>query len=212
MADPHQYASDEGFPSFGPMFAKAGDVGRYLKLLNLGDGAPEAIAVAKECADRAPDLRRELEALLRGENWRPHLVGAIAMMASVRSEQTLGYLWERLERGSWVVPQLAATAELIDRRFTERGADLLALLCDKIRPDDQASLADAPPTDPRAFRDDGLHNDGKTVAALAALLDAPIHGSAQRLADQDRDRAGAVAKGWQLAVVGAFDSANVIIR
>lgn len=122
------------FPSFERLFAReAGDsVPPYLALLNLFNAAESRTAIehvrasGRKSGDR---LDAELHALLANVNWRPQLVGAVALLVVEASRQRLDLLWGALDRPSWVAPQLAAVASLTDPEFDLRTRERIERRC-----------------------------------------------------------------------------------
>jgi len=151
----------------------------YLALLNLHTAdVPEAIRQARSIA--VSEDRAELEAdtllLLRARNWRVHLMACSVMILGLRAPALLDALWSRLADGSWVAPQLAATAYLVDSGFAQHGTELLS----------------AP------------NSAGKSVVAVGQLLrekcrieltidQEQLVASAQ---SKDLDHSGQIALGW----------------
>ncbi|WP_395752483.1 hypothetical protein [Prosthecobacter sp.] len=114
---------DEDFGAFSPLFEKSGG---YLALLHLGGGAEEVKRV-KECVQSAVDAQRDVVALLQDLNWRPTLVACVAALFMKGDETVVATLWNRLDSGSWVVPQIAVTLARVDPKFmTNARARLLA--------------------------------------------------------------------------------------
>ena len=103
------------FPTFRSLLSVES---RYLALLHLPkEQAPfdELIALLSE----SPDAASELDALFAHGDWRGHLVAALAMLAS-GEPHAVAALWRRLELGTWVAPQLAAAAFVLDPDFETR--------------------------------------------------------------------------------------------
>jgi hypothetical protein len=133
---------------FAPMFERS----RYLMLLHplrsgaADPGVVEALEVADAAASATATLAADLCALLADRNWRGHLVAAAVVVRTRCPDPAVRRaLWDAIDRPSWVSPQLAVAANVVDPEF-EREA--------------RARFATASP---------------KTVAALAALARAPIH-------------------------------------
>lgn len=73
------------------------------------------------------DIIKGISLLLEDENWRMHLVALLAILKSeehIKSNFT-SKLWERLELGSWVSPQISVVLSLIDTDFKVKAKDLL---------------------------------------------------------------------------------------
>ena len=110
------------YPAFQPMFEPAEDipVPVYLTLLNLGSGSELAITILRRILGGNTDLTPQVVALLADFNWRPQLVGAVAMGLGAANEESRDALWHAFDSGSWVSPQLAAIAFLVDEDFEAR--------------------------------------------------------------------------------------------
>ena len=92
-------SSDESpfakYPAFQPMFEPAEDipVPVYLTLLNLGSGSELAITILRRILGGDTDLTPQVVALLADFNWRPQLVGAVAMGLGAANEESRDALW-----------------------------------------------------------------------------------------------------------------------
>ena len=96
-------------------------LGDYLKLLNLLSEdisvLSDVAAVVRSCS-RAGD---EIIAMLAGDNWRPHLVAAAAIVVGdLREAAVLEALWRRFDKGSMVSPQIAAAISICDVAFEDQ--------------------------------------------------------------------------------------------
>lgn len=105
-----------------PVFADA--LPHSLSLMNLGGYGAElglrAVEAAVEC-DR--DQVRGLITTPFG--WRVQLVGACAVALGGADAVTIGAVWESIERGSWVSPQLVAVISRCDPQFFERAVSVM---------------------------------------------------------------------------------------
>lgn len=110
----------EGFPTFKRVFEKGISVPRYLEFLNFASREgeiSEALGALKSAIDTSPDPAAEVQSLLSDLDWRPNIVGAVAMLMNVVTPAAVASLWAEFDRGSWVSPQLAVTAFKIDPEF-----------------------------------------------------------------------------------------------
>ena len=83
----------------------------------------------------------EICALLSESNWRPNLVGGVVVLRAQRADAAvLDALWDAIDRPSWVSPQLAVAASVVDPKFADKArprvgsagaktANALAALC-----------------------------------------------------------------------------------
>jgi hypothetical protein len=88
----------------------------------------DRIAKALQCGDST----RWIAALFRDANWRPHLVGAIALLLQPSLDHEL--LWHAVDGGSWVTPQLVVTATFVDPLFRDHARSRVAALCPVVVP------------------------------------------------------------------------------
>src|SRR5688572_24296551 len=103
------------FGIFEPVFESAHG---YLALLGLNSGdATEAVELVRNCCGKVSNPSSDIYRLLAEPNWRPHLVAAVAAIVSGFDAETANLLWRRLDRGSWVTPQIAAALFLVDPDF-----------------------------------------------------------------------------------------------
>jgi hypothetical protein len=110
------YATDCNAPSF------AGALRYYMSLKGLfGHGTDLGLRAIEAAIERSPDPQQEMRGLLTSRlGWRVQLIGACALMCGGTVAETAGVLWNVIERGSWVSPQLVAAAARCDPRFVER--------------------------------------------------------------------------------------------
>lgn len=113
----------------GTKAGKEEGVPRYLTLLNLTGGAQETVRIIQEVIRRCPNAREEILSLLHGNNWRPHLVAAVAVLLTEEKRDLVDALWDSFDRGSWVAPQLAATAFLSDPDFPVHAWERIKARC-----------------------------------------------------------------------------------
>jgi len=124
------------WPAFEPMFSKPPGftVPPYLELLNFGEGSEAAIDLLVSIIDNHANFDREVIALLADFNWRPQLVGAVAVAMQCATPRSIKGIWKALDMGSWVSPQLAAVASLVDNEFEAHARRRLEARC-PIKPD-----------------------------------------------------------------------------
>jgi hypothetical protein len=152
--------------SFGPFAAifEAGGPG-YLSLLRVREpGAQiviDGIAKALSCGESA----QWVAALLQEANWRPHLVGAVALLLEPSLDCQL--LWQAVDRGSWVTPQLVVTATLVDPTFREQARSRVATLCPVVVPVGLTPLQRHSATGPAG-------EQGRSAKMLASLIAASV--------------------------------------
>ena len=112
---------------FGP-FADAFERGElavpgYLELLSLHQPGAQVTINRIESALSVGPAQVWLDALFTHANWRPHLVGAIALILDSRRTMLPTALWRAVDSGSWVLPQLVVSAYFVDPNFPDRCRD-----------------------------------------------------------------------------------------
>ena len=179
----------EDFPAFAPAFEPGPlETVAYLVLLNLNRRQSEAVLIVARCLDAAEDKRRQISNLLGGSShwpmtsldWRPHLVGCVAILAANPRDRPLDSLLEAASRPSWVSPQLLATTALAD-------------------------VPDWPRQLESAILDRG---DAKAAAAFRAL-DGESSDQLIDLANRDTEYGDEIALGWSERITTAFDGARI---
>lgn len=101
----------------------------YFGFLHLGDVKTTAAMQVVDEACAKPDAILFAPHLLTGEpNWRPHLIGAAAALI-LKSEPMTTALWDAIDSGSWVAPQLIATAYLVDPDFVTSAKTRMDVRC-----------------------------------------------------------------------------------
>lgn len=185
---------------FRVYFAPLGDIKNpYLKLLN--PSRPEGQSVMRhlvEYVHGGPELEDEVLVLLDGANWRPHIVGACAVMAGVRGPRVVDRLWDRIDGASWVSPQLAVAAEAADPGYADEvHRRLEAVLAGCWLQRDGISPLDCPE---RPFGSAGIR--AKALAALCALVDDELAADPAVVSFLARatDGGDRLARSWRAAV------------
>jgi hypothetical protein len=154
---------------FGPFAAvfERGElnVPGHLELLHLhGPGARIVVdRIARALADGDP--AQWVAALFRQANWRPHLVGAVALLLDQNETLDRELLWEAVDAGSWVIPQLVAAAVFVDSNFPQRAVARVARLCPVAIPVGLTTAQRHSATGP-----EGTH--ARSAKMLASLLSA----------------------------------------
>ena len=141
------------------------DVPGHLVLLSLNPSSPDVQVVIDRIAVAmtAGETHRWLTALLQDVNWRPHLVGAIALILEPALDSQL--LWDAIGRGSWVIPQLVVTAAQVDPLFREHARARVEAMCPVVVP---SGLT--PPERHSATGPEGLsQRSAKMLASILAM-------------------------------------------
>jgi hypothetical protein len=232
MSSATDYAAERGFPSFAPLFdtapAQGVDIPLYLALLN-HPSSTYARVTMRAVADAvavSPDSNREVISLFAEVNWRPHLVGAMALLLGAKgldgvegtvTPDTLAALWGAFDGASWVSPQLAVTALLCDPAFEEHARVRVEAGCpintDRLAGLDWVSRHSA--AGPGSF----AHHSSKALTALVtvckrlssaepwldrALADAAI----QKIMEADLDRSDSLVNYWFKSVEEGVENAR----
>lgn len=201
---------------FDPLFEPS-DL--YLSLLHLGmPDAGDALQLAGDCARSSPGAVEEIRLLLAENNWRPHLVGAAASLSLKDPTQVVPNLWQCLDRGSWVTPQIAVVLSLIDSKFEENSRTRLEALC----PLDVSQLAAMHPLERHSAAGPAgrVERSAKAAKALCSLVRASAADlewldkleasqAFREFIEQDIDAADLLARDWKerlLQLLGKSDS------
>jgi hypothetical protein len=71
---------------------------------------------------------KDLELLIKQNNWRPQLIFCISLLKLKNEElsKLKKELWNKLEEyRSWIIPQLSATASIVDSNFKSKAIEIL---------------------------------------------------------------------------------------
>jgi len=194
---------NDEFGVFAPLFRESAG---YLVLLNLNDASESkcAVSLVKKCCESVPDATGDICRFLQELNWRPHLVGAVAVALLPHNPKTIQQLWSAIDADSWVTPQLAAVAFLRDPKFTRRAGERLGFRRSLRRDDDEDS----------SEGQDGLTSchapllkSGKAVASLKRLMEllpqspdwfvsGTLPSELRQLLNDDRNLPGEYVEEW----------------
>lgn len=100
----------------------------YLHFLHLArEEAARAAMDLRTVLAREPVERveRDIECAFAQRNWRPHLMACIAIADGFRGREPMLALWQCMRGGSWVLPQLVATAAYADNTFIDKALALI---------------------------------------------------------------------------------------
>ncbi|MCP3137586.1 pentapeptide repeat-containing protein [Pyxidicoccus xibeiensis] len=109
-----RHARRVGFPSFVEPLLMA----PRFQLVRLTHR--DALLHVEAGVEASTNLQAEVAALWKERLWHIDLMAATAMVLGGTSEHTLTALWERLDHGTWVLPQLTVVALLTDPDFATR--------------------------------------------------------------------------------------------
>jgi hypothetical protein len=109
-------------------FDRVLDGGGYLDLLHLGPAADRTVGlIATALAE--PGAVAAYTGFMSQSGWRPHLVGAVAALLDNENRLDRIQLWNAVDAGSWVTPQLVVAAMFSDPMFAERARHRIELRC-----------------------------------------------------------------------------------
>jgi len=207
--------------TFGP-FACVFDRGElrvpgHLKLMNTT--APEETLVVLRRIEgilQAGGYEDGLRSLLSDANWRPHLVGAVALLLMENPSPFVGGLWQAVRHGSWMSPQLVLVLSAVDPDFWTACDDRAACWFDIQRPSGVMSAATA-----HSVRGPGNVSSraGKELSALVAIAEEAPAGAAWLASVQgdpryeatlaaDIDKAGQLVRFWGAGMRTSLDVAG----
>lgn len=152
----------------------------YLAFLSMkGNEASEEISKLTSLLDKFPkdQIEDDLIKLFCAVNWRFHDISSVFVALGFHSQKVFEALWSRIEEGSWVSPQLVATAYFVDQNFERRAIALI----------------------------NSESTYYKSIISLAEILDEHLEGkniskyspeNLKKAKDYDRDNSGSIALGW----------------
>lgn len=191
------------FGIFEPVFTSPHG---YLALLNLSSNdSGQAVQLVRDCCRKAGDPQPAIRNLLTEPNWRPHLVASVAAIVTGGHTTTAQELWDRIDAGSWVTPQIAVALYLVDSNFASQARTRLEAGCAL----DISELIDMTPAERHSAAGPAgeFHRSAKAAAALLRLLemispapawlnDLRASESVKGLVAQDLDDSAGIAERW----------------
>lgn len=192
------------FGPFAIVFTQhRGSIPSYLVLLGLfNEGTQDVISGTQSVLEPAKD-GGWIDALFDDPNWRPHLVGAIALVLDDTEHFAPTGLWRAVDAGSWVTPQLVVTAYFVDPEFPHRVIERIEALCPVSVPASLTPLERHSATGPANLKQrsaklmSSLVFMGRRVPSLSTWLDAVCEDAriAELLA-QDVDDTADICDEW----------------
>jgi len=204
---------DKTFSEFGPFadVLKAPGEPAPLVLLFMRSVESGAVIDRIDKALAAEEAVRGVEALFASPDWRPHLVGAVALILDGDRRLDPAALWRAVDAGSWVTPQLVATAYLADPSFPARVRERLEANCAIQVPtklsagERHRATGPAAPEQRSAKLLASLVRIGLLVPALTGWLrTAASRPQLAALQSADRDKSGNIAENWLKSVQAAL--------
>ncbi|WP_417559023.1 hypothetical protein [Mesoflavibacter zeaxanthinifaciens] len=143
------------------------------------------------------DIIDGIRLLLKNEDWRPHLVAALATLKIDKNRQSelKTDLWNRLKTGSWVSPQILVILSIIDSEFDFKAKEI----CEN---GFKITYSEMPMHEHHSARGPaGIGVDNKkVVASTEYLLNGVIIDS------MENDNGGSLAKNWKENLLGLIEN------
>jgi hypothetical protein len=203
------------FGPFAPVLLEASGEPAPLLLLSMRSGEASAAIDRIERALASEGSAGSVDAMLASPDWRPHLVAAVALILDTGQRLDPAPLWAAIDGGSWVTPQLVATAYLIDPSFPDRLRTRIKAGCPvevpaNLSPQERhRATGPASPEQRSAKMSVSLMSIGLLAPSLAGWLKSAANGpQLAALRAADRDHSGNIAENWLKNVESQFRSAG----
>jgi len=201
------------FGPFAEVFARGElAVPGHLELLGLHQPGAQVVIDRIQRALSLGPSQPWIDALFGDANWRPHLVGAIALILDNRRTLTPASLWHAIDAGSWVLPQLVVSAYLIDPDFPARCRDRIRAGAPVTPPsglspaDRHSATGQGSTCDRSAKLLASLVTVGRRLPSLSTWIDSECSRSdLVALLTQDVDNAPGICNGWLGKLVEQFE-------
>jgi len=196
---------DKTYAEFGPFggILKLPGEPTPLKLLSMRSLEVGAVIDGIEQAAASEDAVRGVDALFASPDWRPHLLGAVALILDAGRRFDPSPLWKAIDAGSWVTPQLVTAAYLIDPAFAARLRDRIDARCAVVIPPNLSpeerhrATGPATPEQRSAKLLASLVRIGTLAPALAGWLKTAVRRpELATLLAADPDNSGNIAENW----------------
>jgi hypothetical protein len=211
---------DRTYAEFGPFASvlKAPGEPAPLVLLSMRSVEVGAVIGRIDAALAAEDAVRGVDSLFASPDWRPHLIGAAALILDGGCRLDPSWVWKAIDGGSWVTPQLVAAAYLVDPSFADRVRSRMDANCVVAVPPDLSPTERHRATGPAtpAQRSAKLLASLVRIGLLAPALTDWIRTAASRpelaaLQAADRDKSGNIAENWLKNVESQFRSRGRVL-
>lgn len=177
----------------------------HLRLLAWYDGpfpARDIVCIA-ELVAQSGDVSGDIGRLFGADNWRPHIVGAIALLVqAARDDVDVRPLWDAVDAGSWVSGYLVAVASVVDARFVERAKARLASGCPTRLPDYPSLAARHSAAGPET-------EEQRSSKLRAALLEFAPSDEVEMDASAAVELEARAAEQWLSWIMGALRSVGI---
>lgn len=192
------------FGPFATVFTQSPrSVPGHLELLGLQHDTAQVVIDLIQAVVSTGEAGGWIDALFDDPNWRPHLVGAMALILDDSQHFAPTGLWRAVDAGSWVTPQLVVTAYFIDREFPQRLVERIETMCPVSVPESLTPLERHSATGPA----DPIHRSaklmtslvfmGRRLPSLSTWLDATCaNARIAELLAQDVDAAANICEDW----------------
>jgi hypothetical protein len=206
---------DSTYAEFGPFAAVLKSPGEPAPLVLLSMRSVEVGAVIGRIAQAlaADDAVQGVDALFASPDWRPHLIGAAALILDAGRRLDPSSMWKAVDAGSWVTPQLVTTAYLVDPSFADRVRERIDAKCAVAVPSNLSPAERHRATGPATpeQRSAKLLASLVRIGMLAPSLTGWLRTAASRpelaaLQAADRDKSGNIAENWLKNVESQFRS------
>lgn len=100
----------------------------YLSFLNLQGEVKSQILKTKQVLSSISQqqMEQDFKTLLSVRDWRPHLLVCISLFIIKEKEKTIILMWQRVDKGSWVLPQLIISLSFNDEEFIQKATKRLS--------------------------------------------------------------------------------------
>lgn len=174
----------------------------YMELLHIQKPGASLAVRSIEAAIAKGDTQRWATNLLIGPNWRAHLPGALTALTWSEGHKLAPYIWQAIDSGSWVTPQLVATAVFTDKDFAANAQKRVSAGCPVYVPQGLSSIARHSATGPAG----PVERSAKMLASILAMCENTELGDwaddikntpeVESLLQQDVDNSGKIASSW----------------
>lgn len=133
-------------------------------------------------------ITNSIKLLLSYEDWRLHLIASMALLNLRQStrKNLAPYFWERINKGSWVSPQIMVTLSFTDVEFKEKSKKILSEGL-------KINYSDLSEIEHHVSRGGTPKNiaEKKIIASLDYLLNDIVNDTS------DNDGGGSICKSWK---------------
>ncbi|OOV16119.1 hypothetical protein [Flavobacterium sp. LM4] len=133
-------------------------------------------------------IKESIKLILSHEDWRLHLIASMTLLTlrQTTRENLTPYFWERINKGSWVSPQIMVALSLTDIEFKEKSKKILSEGL-------KINYSDLPEIEHHVFRGGTPRNiaEKKIIASLDYLINDIVNDT------HDNDAGGSICKSWK---------------